>query len=127
MFSHPVSQEDLKKRITDIEDLRLQHNQFRKLTEVKIKMLENENGIRKNDHEELVDTHKNLARQTDLIKEALDLIRGHMAASDQRIALMEKKLDDFLSARASLASQIDAARKRLENQPVVDKKPKTTK
>lgn len=127
MFSPTIDQTELKKRATDIEQLRHRHEDYVKKTNVKIQMLENENRVRIFEGQNLSDLVVRLDERLKRVELIVPILVDYMNTNDRRVLALEGRLDAVINAKLDLASKIADAKKRLENQDIVPKKIKATK
>lgn len=114
MFSPKNSQDVIKQNNDAISDVSSKHESFSKRAEVRIQKLENENAIRKGEVLALIDSHKEMSKEIDLIKEALIVLQKWMVSSGTRFDLLEKNLSNAVNAKLDLVTEIKKAKMRLD-------------
>lgn len=115
VFIPKISQSDLQKRTTDLDDLRKKHEDHVRKLDIKVKMLENESIVQKKALDTWANAHTDLTKEMILVKEALSVLQKWMASSSTRFDLLEKNLSHAVHAKLDLATEISKARKRLDD------------
>ena len=114
MYTPPLDQEAIKKRATDIEDMRKRFDAFQKQVLVKITMIENANAGLMNKQFEyekiLTDFSKSMK---DMGSQIFDLMAAHDVFEKSLISL-SNQFNDLSSRKLDLAGKIMAAKKRLD-------------
>lgn len=114
MFVPANDQADLKKRISDIEELRHAHDKFRKSMDVRVKVLENENTLRKGEISVLSDELKTVKITLEKIRIFTTSTQSVLSELSQKIDTVAFGLNDLANRKLDLAVKIIAAQKRLD-------------
>lgn len=115
MFVPRMSQSDMKKRTSDIEELSFKHEDYVRRTSVKIKMLENENAIHKGNIETLIKSHGEMENEIVGLKVKIAACLGDIGSQRQFSESLHQQLMAVTNERLDLALRIGQAKKRLDD------------